>query len=105
MTVYTVLYPEGEGKKFDADYYCHKHLPMVKQQLGDVCLGISCELGVLGIPSLGSAPYRAIGYIFATNADDLRAGMRQYGKLWAEDCANFTDIQPIGFIGEMLDCE
>ena len=30
MIKVTVLYPAGDGKKFDMDYYTNKHIPMVK---------------------------------------------------------------------------
>ena len=35
----SVLYPDGEGKTFDMDYYCNKHVPMVAGLLGDAVIG------------------------------------------------------------------
>ena len=35
MIKLSVLYPNQEGKKFDMDYYCATHLPLVKKLLGD----------------------------------------------------------------------
>ena len=31
----SVLYPNGDGKKFDMDYYCTQHVQMVGGLLGD----------------------------------------------------------------------
>jgi len=36
MIKVSVLYPNGEGKKFDMDYYFNQHVPMVGGLLGDV---------------------------------------------------------------------
>ena len=37
MIKVTVLYPADKGSKFDIDYYCNKHMPMVQQKLGTAC--------------------------------------------------------------------
>lgn len=34
MIKVTVLYPNIEGTKFDMEYYCNKHMPMVQQKMG-----------------------------------------------------------------------
>lgn len=45
----SILYPSGEGKKFDMEYYCNKHMPMVQEKLGDVCKGMAVEQGLGGL--------------------------------------------------------
>ena len=35
MIKVTILYPNGDGKTFDMDYYSKKHMPMVADVLGD----------------------------------------------------------------------
>ena len=34
MIKVTILYPGGEGKKFDMDYYTKKHFPLLKTLFG-----------------------------------------------------------------------
>ena len=34
MIKVSVLYPAGEAAKFDMDYYCKRHMPMVQEKLG-----------------------------------------------------------------------
>jgi len=34
MIKVSVMYPSGEGSKFDMAYYCNKHIPMVRQKFG-----------------------------------------------------------------------
>jgi len=44
----SILYPDGEGKTFDMDYYCNKHVPMVAELLGDAVIGATVEKGIAG---------------------------------------------------------
>ena len=41
-----VMYPNGEGKTFDMDYYCYTHMPMVANLLGDALKGAAVEKGL-----------------------------------------------------------
>jgi len=43
MIKVNVFYPNEEGKKFDMEYYCNKHIPMVQQKLGAAVKGVSVE--------------------------------------------------------------
>jgi hypothetical protein len=38
-----VLYQASEIAKFDVDYYCNSHVPMVRGKLGVACKGISVD--------------------------------------------------------------
>ncbi len=33
MIKISVLYPNEKGKKFDMEYYCNSHIPMVQEKL------------------------------------------------------------------------
>ena len=44
----SVLYPNNEGSNFDMDYYCNKHIPMVKDKLGAACKGVAVDQGMGG---------------------------------------------------------
>ena len=44
----SLMYPYSEGKGFDMNYYCEKHMPMVKQKLGSACKSIAVEQGIAG---------------------------------------------------------
>ena len=43
-----VLYPNGEGKTFDMDYYEHKHMPMVAGFLGKNLKFYEIDKGIAG---------------------------------------------------------
>ena len=56
MIKVSVLYPNAEGKKFDMEHYCNKHIPMVRQKLGVACKRMAVEQGLSGAES-GSQVY------------------------------------------------
>ena len=43
MVKVSVIYPNTEGKKFDLDYFCNTHLPLVGGLLGDALKGAAVE--------------------------------------------------------------
>ena len=101
MIKISVLYPYEERKKFDIDYYCNVHMPMVQEKLGGACRDVAVELGVSG-PEPGSPPiYVAMGHLYF---DTLEAFMESYGPNAKEiqaDIANYTDIKPTKQISEV----
>ena len=59
----TVLYPNGNGTKFDIAYYTSKHMPMVKQKCGAACKSIAADFGLNAGEPGSKPPYLAIGYL------------------------------------------
>ena len=60
----TILYPNGEGKKFDMDYYSTKHMPMIASLLGDSLKRYEIDKGLSGRTPADPIPYLAIGYLY-----------------------------------------
>jgi uncharacterized protein (TIGR02118 family) len=96
----TVLYPNGEGKKFDMAYYTGKHLPMVKQKLGAALRGMTVDQGVAGGPPGSRPPFVAMVHLAFDSADAFRAAFDPHGKAIMADLPNYTDIQPTIQISE-----
>lgn len=88
---FTIYWPYEEGAKFDMEYYITSHLPLVKKLLGDVCTGISAEVGVAG---MGGTPpvYLAKGYVQITSIEEFFAAYVPVSNEIAGDTANFTNI-------------
>lgn len=55
MIKLSVLYPAGERKTFNMDYYCNTHIPLIAQLTGSALKGASVDEGVAGVAP-GSAP-------------------------------------------------
>jgi uncharacterized protein (TIGR02118 family) len=99
MVVFSVLYPAGEGKKFDFDYYKATHIPLVEEVFGpgglksvDVHQGLSAGDGT-------AAPFACIAHL---NFDSPEAMQQAFtaaraGEVMA-DVANFTDITPVSLV-------
>ncbi len=101
MIKVSVLYPHGEGKKFDIDYYCNRHLPMAAGLLGDAVKGTTVEKGVGGaVP--GSPPtYIAMGNIYFDSIQEFQNSFGPIAGKLMSDLPNFTDIEPIIQISEV----
>lgn len=95
MIKVSVLYPHGAGSRFDMDYYCTRHMPMVREKLGAACKGVAVEQG-LGGPEPGSpAPYVAMGHLLFDSVESFQAAFGPHAETFMGDIPNYTDIQPV----------
>ena len=56
-------HPHAEGAHFDMGYYARKHMPMVRERLGEALRGISIDRGLAGGARGAPALYIALGLI------------------------------------------
>ncbi|MFI5399678.1 MAG: EthD family reductase [SAR324 cluster bacterium] len=98
----SVLYPASAGAKFDLDYYTKKHMPFVKQRLGAILKSASVDKGIAGGAPGAPAPYVAVGHLTFDSADTFQKAMASHGKEFMDDIPNFTTIQPIMQISEVV---
>lgn len=95
MIKVSVMYPHRDGAKFDMDYYCTSHMPMVRDRLGAALKGMSVDAG-LGGGAPGSPPtYAAIGHLLFDSADAFQAAFAPHADEILGDIANYTDIEPV----------
>jgi uncharacterized protein (TIGR02118 family) len=102
MIKVTILYPNGEGKKFDMDYYSTKHMPMIANLLGDSLKMFSIDKGIAGRTPADPIPYLAIGYLYFDNLSAFQNSFRPHAEKIRSDVPNYTNIQPILQISEVL---
>src|SRR5688572_3631171 len=97
----TVLYPNAVGSKFDMQYYCDKHIPMVKQKLGAACKRLDVDQG-LGGPEPGSKPaFVTIAHVLFDSVDAFQQAFGPHADAIMGDIPNYTDIQPIIQLNEV----
>ncbi|MEQ8714348.1 MAG: EthD family reductase [Cyclobacteriaceae bacterium] len=72
MIKVTILYPNGDGKTFDMDYYANKHMPMVATLLGESMKFFAIDEGVSGRTPDEPMPYLAIGYLYFDKLSDYQ---------------------------------
>lgn len=94
MIKVTVFYPNGEGKTFDMDYYCEKHMPLVGKLTGNALKGISVEKGIAGMAPDSPAVYAAMGNMYFESVETFQEAFSKADQLMA-DIPNFTNIEPV----------
>lgn len=97
----SVMYPSGEGKHFDIDYYVNKHFSYVVSLLGDAIVGVSIEKGIGG-EGKGQAPFEAVGNLYFESMESFQNSFGAHVKEIRADLENFTNIEPVVQIGEVM---
>jgi uncharacterized protein (TIGR02118 family) len=101
MIKVSVLYPVGDNTKFDMDYYCKSHMPMVQQKLGAACKSVAVEQG-LGGGAPGSSPtYAAMGHLYFDSVAEFQAAFAPHTTAIMADVPNYTNIQPLIQVSEV----
>lgn len=101
MIKVSVFYPNEAEKSFDLDYYCTKHIALVRERLGAACKQIAVESGLGGGSPGSPATFVAMGHMYF---DSVEAFQQAFGPHSAEimgDIPNYTDIQPTIQISEV----
>jgi uncharacterized protein (TIGR02118 family) len=94
MIKVSVFYPDREGSKFDMDYYCRSHIPMVRQKLGAACKNAAVEQGIGGATP-GSRPgFIAMGHLYFDSVEAFQTAFGPHAQAIMADIPNYTDIQP-----------
>jgi uncharacterized protein (TIGR02118 family) len=99
----TVLYPYRADARFDMDYYCDSHMPLVQRTLRPALKGLAVDKGVGG-EAPGDAPaFIAIGYLLFDSIDSYRAAFAgASADAILNDISNYTDIEPVVQINEIM---
>jgi uncharacterized protein (TIGR02118 family) len=97
----TILYPNGEDKTFDMDYYEKKHMPMVAGFLGKNLKFYEIDKGISGRTPNDKVPFVAIGYFFIKDVAEYNKAIGQNRDAVINDFKNYTNIQPVIQISEI----
>jgi uncharacterized protein (TIGR02118 family) len=101
MIKISVLYPAGESTRFDMDYYCKSHMPMVQQKLGDACKSIAVEQGLAGGAPDTPPAYAAMGHLYFDSVAEFQRAFAPHATAIMADIANYTNVQPVIQISEV----
>ena len=96
-----ILYPNGEDKTFDMDYYEKKHMPMVAGFLGKNLKFYEIDKGIAGRTSNDKVPFVAIGYFYINDVAEYNKAIAQNRDAVINDFKNYTNIQPVVQISEI----
>lgn len=104
MVKISILYPNNKGSRFDLSYYSKKHMPMAIDLLGTHTgfKGVSVEHGLGGgIPGT-EATYVAMCHYHFDVVESFMAAFTPHAATLQNDMQNYTDIEPIIQINEVL---
>lgn len=96
-----ILYPNGEGKTFDMDYYEKKHMPMVAGFLGSNLKLYEIDKGIAGRTPNDKVPFVAIGYFYVSDTAAYNKAVAQNLDTIITDIKKYTNIQPVIQISEI----
>jgi len=96
-----ILYPNGEDKIFDMDYYEKKHMPMMAGLLGKNLHFYEIDKGIAGRTPNDKVPFVAIGYFYINDVTEYNKVIAQNINAIREDIAKYTNIQPTIQISEI----
>ena len=101
MIKVSVLYPNKPGAKFDMDYYCNSHMPLVSSKLGAALKGMEVHQGLAaGTPDSPPA-YVAMGHLSFESVAAFQQAFEPNAGAILGDIPNYTDIEPIIQISEV----
>ena len=101
MIKVTVMYPNKPGARFDHAYYRDKHMPMVKASLAPSCRFYTIDKGLAGARG-EPAPYVALCHIHCDSLEGYQAAFGAKGSQILGDIPNYTDLQPVVQISEVV---
>ena len=98
----SVVYPNSEGKKFNMDYYCNTHVPMVASLLGNALKGATVEQGIGGGAPGSSAPYAGMGNMYFESIEEFQNSFGPNAEKIMGDLPNFTNIEPVIQVSKVM---
>ncbi len=105
MIKVAILYPNGEGKTFDMDYYSNKHMPMAASLFGESLKAMSIDKGLASGKPGEPVPYLAMGYFYFENMSSFQNAMGPNSEKLRADVPNYTNIQPVIQVSEVQKVE
>lgn len=102
MIKLSVFYPNQTDAKFDMEYYMQKHIPLVLDRCGADVKPAGVERA-LGGGALGlDAPYCAAGHLIFESREAMERSFGRHLPEFLADLPNFTNIQPIVQVSEVV---
>jgi uncharacterized protein (TIGR02118 family) len=102
MIMVSVMYPASDGAKFDMDYYLKTHIPMARARWTSCGLQDVKVLRGIGAAGGAAASYSVIALLSFGSAQEFQTAVEQHGKEIIGDIPNFTNLQPIIQINDVM---
>jgi uncharacterized protein (TIGR02118 family) len=88
MVKVSVFYPNRKDTRFDMEYYCNRHIPMVRKLVGSALKGASVDRGLSGEEPDSPAPYVAIGHLLFDSVGAFQISFGPHAQAIMDDIPN-----------------
>jgi uncharacterized protein (TIGR02118 family) len=95
MVKLSVFYPDGEGKKFDKDYYLNEHMPLTIRLQGDAIKHVEVDFGFSGGLPDSKPPYVAVCHFVYDSFEAFQQAFTPHAKTLMDDIVNYTNIETV----------
>jgi uncharacterized protein (TIGR02118 family) len=102
MIKVSVMYKNSEGCRFDMDYYCKRHVPMLRDKLGETCQGIAVDQGMAGETPDSAPTYVAMIHLFFESVEAFQNAFGPQAEAILADVPNYTDAEMVVQISQVL---
>jgi uncharacterized protein (TIGR02118 family) len=104
MIKISILYPNTKDARFDMRYYVDKHMPMSIELLGahPGFQGVCVERGLGGAVPGTEAAYVAMCHFLFDSVESFMAAFTPHAAALQGDMPNYTDIEPVIQVSEVL---
>jgi len=104
MIKISILYPNTPNAGFDMGYYIDMHIPLSIELFSahPVIKGVSVERGLGGVMPGTDAAYIVMCHFLFIAAEDFMAAFMPHAAVLQGDMPNYTDIEPVIQISEVL---
>jgi len=102
MIKVSVMYPNKPGARFDHEYYRDKHMPLVKERMGDHCRYYTVDRGLAGGGPDEPATYVGMCHIFCDSVENFQQGFGPHASEILADIPKYTDLTPVIQISEVV---
>ncbi|MFA5921329.1 MAG: EthD family reductase [Methylococcaceae bacterium] len=104
MIKISILYPNNPSARFDMSYYIDTHMPLSIGLLSahPGFRGVSVERGLGGAMPGTDAAYIVMCHYLFNSAEDFMAAFTPHAAVLQGDMPNYTDIEPIIQVSEVL---
>ena len=102
MIKVSVMYPATPGARFDHDYYRDTHMPLLKARMGDACRYYTIDKGLAGGAPDSPPTYVGMCHVFCDSVESFQAAFGPHAKEILGDIPNYTDLQPVMQISDVV---
>jgi uncharacterized protein (TIGR02118 family) len=102
MIKVSVMYPNKPGARFDHAYYRDKHMPLVKNRMGNSCKYYTVDKLLAGGAPGSPATYFGMCHIFCDSVEAFQTGFGPHANEIMADIPNYTDLAPVIQISEVV---